>query len=379
MLRSLAKTAVAGTLRCTGADRLVGLINGSKNTPLVVGYHRVVEDFQASAKGYIPAMLVSRKMLARHLDWIGRRFRFITLDELGARLTSGEPFREPVAAITFDDGYSDVYHNAFPLLKQKGIPAAIFVVTGLAGSPALQLHDLLYFLLARAFSVNGRGARNIAALLRGLRKLTPGIGITNGSARGPVAAAAAVLSHLPQAEVRKIVDSLRTEVRIEEGVFEAHRSLTWEMISEMHRAGITIGAHTATHAVLTNERPEKVRAELAGSRRELQERLGASVDHFAYPDGRFNAVTIKAAAVCGYRFGYTTCSHRDHDYPLLTIPRVLLWENSYVDALGRFSEAVMSCYVNGIFDLRSRCSQDHGEAVEQSERQKSGQCVELQE
>src|SRR5687767_15139421 len=103
----------------------------ARHVPLVMCYHRVVQDFGTSHRGSIPAMLTSREMLAQHLDWIQDRFRFASLDEITAHLEAGEPFREPVAAVTFDDGYSDIYYNAFPLLKRRNIPAAVFVVTGL--------------------------------------------------------------------------------------------------------------------------------------------------------------------------------------------------------------------------------------------------------
>ena len=102
----------------------------------MIGYHRVVEDFASSAETSIPSMLVSRQMLERHLDWIGRRFRFVSLDELGARLDASDSRDDPIAAITFDDGYRDFYDHALPLLKQKGIPAAVFVVTDLVGTTA---------------------------------------------------------------------------------------------------------------------------------------------------------------------------------------------------------------------------------------------------
>ena len=45
-----------------------------------------------------------------------------------------------MAAVTFDDGYRDIYENAYPMLKRKGIPAAIFVVTD---RDALRRLDLL--------------------------------------------------------------------------------------------------------------------------------------------------------------------------------------------------------------------------------------------
>lgn len=361
MLRSLTKTGLAWALRWSRSYRGPMRVDGLGQVPFVVCYHRVVEDFAASSKGYIPAMLISRKMLERQLDWIGSRYRFISLDELGSRLESGEPFHGPVAAVTFDDGYSDVYDNAFPLLKQKGIPAAVFVVTGLMGTSAMQIHDRLHWLFARAFSRNGNGSRDLASLLHSLETALPGFAVANGHPRDPIAAAAAVLRSLPQVEVRQIMEALEARVEVEESALEAHRPLTWEMISEMHRAGIAIGSHTVTHAVLTNEGPGKVRDEIAGSRQEIEHRLGANVNHIAYPDGRFNIATIRAAAASGYRFGYTTCWHRSPGHPFLTIPRKILWEKSCVDAFGRFSGAIMSCHANWIFDFVSKCGQDHGD------------------
>src|SRR5881409_1754536 len=149
MLRSILKTGCAGALSWTGADDLLGLVSCSRYRPLVVGYHRVVEDFEAEAMRSIPAQLTSLRMLERQLDWIGRRYRFIAPDDLGEGLRNGRGFRHPVAVVTFDDGYSDVYHHAFPLLKRKGIPAIVFVVTESVDSSRGLDHDALYALLGR--------------------------------------------------------------------------------------------------------------------------------------------------------------------------------------------------------------------------------------
>src|SRR5262249_19910355 len=133
------------------ADRLIGTLADSRTLPVVLGYHRVVENFACEAGRAIPAMLTSRRMLAQQLDWIGRRYRFVTLDELGERMERGASLRG-LAAVTFDDGYRDVYEHAFPLLTRKGIPGAIFVVTDLVGTDELHEHDKLNMLLTRAFT-----------------------------------------------------------------------------------------------------------------------------------------------------------------------------------------------------------------------------------
>src|SRR5262249_61211311 len=115
--------------------------------PLIVGYHRVVESFDRSKATAIPSMLISTSMWERHLDWLAKRFSFVSLDEVGLHLELARPFRRPTVAITFDDGYRDVYHQAYPLLKKKGIPAAVFVVTGLVGTDRPQIFDRFYLLL----------------------------------------------------------------------------------------------------------------------------------------------------------------------------------------------------------------------------------------
>jgi peptidoglycan/xylan/chitin deacetylase (PgdA/CDA1 family) len=297
---------------------------GRRPSQFVAGYHRTVAEISADPKATIPALCISVKMLERQLDWIGRRFRFVPLDEL-----NDSP--EPVAAVTFDDGYQDFYQHAFPLLKRKGIPAAVFVVTDLIGTSELQIHDRLYLLLARSLSL--RDAR--AQLVH-------------------------MLATQPQAAVLRFIDTLEARVEIEAGVRREHRALNWDEIAEMHRAGITIGSHTRTHAVLPNEETDRVAAELQGSREALESRLGEPVRHFAYPCGQFNGATVTAVEQAGYQFAYTICEHRDTRFPRLTIPRKLLWENSCLDALGSFSPSIMSGHVHGWFDRFARCKLNHG-------------------
>src|SRR6185436_9199872 len=94
-----------------------------------------------------PSMLISTAMLERHIDWLARRYSIVSLDEIGAYLECPRGLRRPLAAITFDDGYSDVYYHALPLLQRKGVPAAVFAVTGLINTPSPQLFDRLYLSL----------------------------------------------------------------------------------------------------------------------------------------------------------------------------------------------------------------------------------------
>ncbi len=353
MLRGLVKASVAGAARALGADRAIRALHDPGRWPVVVGYHRVVDDLRRHRADTIPAMLISRAMLERHLDWLGRRYRVVTAAELESWLDGdGADATRPVAMITFDDGYHDVYEHAFPLLKRKGLPATVFVVSDLVGTARAPLHDRLYVALARA-----RAARRTPpAVTTALASLPP-------DATNPVTATHALLARRPQAEVRRLVETLESEIGADDTALDAMRLLTWETLAEMQRNGITVGAHTRTHPVLTNETPAVVAMETAGARRDLETRLGVPVHHFAYPAGCFDTTAVDAVAAAGYRLAYTACRHRDPRRPRLTLSRTLLWERSSADPWQRFSPSILACQLNGVFDLLGGCSQTHGLAA----------------
>ncbi len=67
------------------------------------------------------------------------------LDFLRAKKGKQELPKKPVV-VTFDDGYSDNYTEALPILEQRGMKATVFMVTNNVGLPGYltwdQLHDM---------------------------------------------------------------------------------------------------------------------------------------------------------------------------------------------------------------------------------------------
>jgi peptidoglycan/xylan/chitin deacetylase (PgdA/CDA1 family) len=64
--------------------------------------------------------------------------------------------------------------------------------------------------------------------------------------------------------------------------------MSWTQIHEMHRGGITFGAHTRTHVDLAQAAPDLARQEIEESRVALERELGTPVKVFAYPFGLYN-------------------------------------------------------------------------------------------
>ena len=359
-MKATLKTAASHGLRFTGVDRLIGNWTGTSKIPTVVSYHRVVEHFAESSRTSIASMLISTRMFEQHLDWIGRHYEFASLDEIGTRLEAGTGFAKPTAAVAFDDGYRDVYENAFPLLVKKGIPATVFVVTGMVGTQQMQIHDKLYLLLKSAFLNARQTSRQVVEILQNAGIEVPKMEWISRMQPAAFPVMAALIDGVPQAQANRLIEVLEARFGIGTGRLDELSSLSWEMLREMQSAGMTIGSHTRSHALLTNESNETVIEETARSRRDLENELGVAVQQFAYPDGRHNADATAAVAAAGYRFAWGTCRHRDPKHPLMTIPRKVLWEKSSVDSDGRFSPAMMACHMNWVFDLGSTCDHDHG-------------------
>ncbi len=360
MLRRLVKSGLAWGLHGVGADEPLGRLIGGGWRPLILGYHRVVEDGASGSEDTLPAMVIRRSMLERHLDWVGRSHRFVSLDELGAARERGEPFREPVAAVTFDDGYADVFENAFPLLRRKGIPAAFFVVTDWVGSRDLLLHDRLFLLLeqARARGLRGRLSLRVA-LERHALSCAQYWPLDAWPMGWPHALLRKLLESGPQERLLRLAADLEAEGRLDDRPASALRPMTWEMLEALTRAGMTVGSHTRTHVLLTKEVPERVRSELALSRAVLERRLGTRVEHFAYPDGDADAPAAEAVAAAGYRYAYLACGHGNPTQPLLTQPRLQLWQASCAGPRGGFAPAILSCQLSGVFPRADGCARAH--------------------
>jgi len=75
-----------------------------------------------------PSTSVAPEVFEEHLEYLDRHgFRVLSLPAVIDSLTSGTGLPDSVVVFTFDDGYESVYSEAFPRLRQRGWPFAVFV------------------------------------------------------------------------------------------------------------------------------------------------------------------------------------------------------------------------------------------------------------
>lgn len=85
--------------------------------------------------------------LDAQMQWLAENgYTTLSMDELYEHISAQTALPDKVVCVTFDDGYSDNYTNAFPILKQYGIKATVFMISSFIGKAgylsAVQLKEM---------------------------------------------------------------------------------------------------------------------------------------------------------------------------------------------------------------------------------------------
>ena len=347
--RRAAKSAAAGLLHGTGLRRAlrgVRRLQAGGTRIVMVGYHRVVEDFTGEVQRSIPGTLVSRETFRRQLEEAHRAGYELAslpdaLDVLGGRRRT----RRDLFVVTFDDGYRDVYDNAFPVLKALGVPAALYVASGYVGTDRHFAHDRLFHLLRLAVE------RRHRPIYDGLPAETPLLLEPVLRGARPSEALDGFISRVPTAVLEATITGLARQLGESPDI--AHPGcavMGWDEVRRMAAAGVTLGAHTVNHAVLTLETPEQAGEELAQSRAEIERQVGGPVLDFAYCNGWYSDALVALLVRHGYRSAITTEDrvNRVGGDPF-ALKRKVLWEDFSRGPSGAYSAALTGCTVDDTF------------------------------
>ena len=90
-------------------------------------YHRVVA---SPATASPPTWNVTPRRFRQQLVGLLRRgYRPASLREMLSAHRAGRCPASKTFVLTFDDGYENVYRHAFPVLRELGVPATVFLAT----------------------------------------------------------------------------------------------------------------------------------------------------------------------------------------------------------------------------------------------------------
>jgi peptidoglycan/xylan/chitin deacetylase (PgdA/CDA1 family) len=255
-------------------------------------------------------------------------FDIIPIAEVPDRLRSDRRSR-PFAVLTFDDGYRDNLHYAWPIFRERGIPWTIFVTTEFADGQG----RLWWLELERAIARLDRLVISRNGQVLNLPSRTP------DEKRAAFHALHCELRAGPMEQLRTVTADLASQAGIASNCLAAEFCLSWDELRELAREPeVTIGAHTLSHPILAKLDTTAAEREIAESKALLERRLGRPVRHFAYPFGdRTSAGEREFRLVRDSRFTTAMTSRPGH---------LFSDHANYLNALPRVS-------INGLFQTRA--------------------------
>lgn len=181
---------------------------------------------------------------ASQLRWLSKSWRFLSPKLFVAMMRGDEPIRGRNLLVTFDDGFASNRWAAETILNQLGIKALFFVP-----SDFIELDD------------------------PEKQRIFMGKNVWPGTAPTTLA------RHL--------------------------RSMNWDDLSYLLEEGHSIGAHTKSHARLSELKSETdLVDEIIGSGDQLESKLGVNIRHFAFPFGNLASFSPEALEVSRRRFEF---------------------------------------------------------------------------
>ena len=239
-------------------------------------YHSVAPKETVFTRGL--GVTVKAATFARQLDYLVRHYQVVSLDELEKSLAQDGPSNRYVA-LTFDDGFADNLHYALPALKERNLPATVFLVAdALDDGRLLWMHRLAYLVNTRGIDVVLRAGESAL-----------GEPPANG---GPGSAAWAnfrekMMCGLQSRERDRILDMICDALGKSPEDAPERRDLYLKRtdIETMRAHGIAVGSHGATHTAFSAMSPEQQEEELHRGWLAVAPWTDGSPPALAYPFG----------------------------------------------------------------------------------------------
>lgn len=285
--------AAAWSLSRVLGPRSAGLVAG-RHRITVLAYHRIADLGDPAFRGDPGVVSAAPAMFARQMDHAAREFDVIALDDLVAHVAGGAPLPARPLLVTFDDGYRDNHEHALPVLRDRGLPAVVFLITGAIGTRRVMWWDELADMLERAPA----GEHDLPPVGR---RLLAGPASRAGARFELLAALKAV----EDAALREGMDRLREAFGMPAAEADPPLFMGWEEVAELTAAGISCQPHTHEHPLLTRVDPERAREEVARSAAEVERRTGRGATAFAYPNGSYDPQVVRLLADAGIAVAFT--------------------------------------------------------------------------
>jgi peptidoglycan/xylan/chitin deacetylase (PgdA/CDA1 family) len=342
MIKLLIKKAWGFLYFYGGIFHLVRFINNIMNKRVtIVTYHRITDEDVNGIELSLPYLFTSLRLFEIQLKFYTKWYKVISfVDILNYAKSGNTPWN--CLIITFDDGYADSYHNAYPTLTKMNLPATFFIPVDKIGSNGSEppfWWDKAYYYLKKLHKLDEE------TVLREFEHEL--IALFEEFEENP----ADLFSRLNKEESAKIGEMLaaiQDKLKIRNEVLAQENStMTWEQISAMGK-DMHFGSHTCSHDnILTMEQTRKL-YEIKESKNIIEEKTKQKVNVFSYPCGNIDENVKTLVKDAGYEFAVTTEKGVNDLTDRYALKRINIWEDTGLSLTGKFSKGYFAFKLSGM-------------------------------
>jgi peptidoglycan/xylan/chitin deacetylase (PgdA/CDA1 family) len=246
--------------------------------------------------------LISQEYLEEVLKLIQYiKFKVITINEL-THLINDNKDTSNCITLTFDDGYSDNFDYALPVLEKYNMKATFFPVIKPCIENSVLPLDLYYQCVDEIkLSEKDRGE------------------YINGKMKKEFYWTEPILQ---KNKLKMIFSRLPQNVRVS--------YMNSEQIKELSDKGHEIGSHSISHSLFIADymNNQKIRDELKQSKDILETITQKSVNSFCFPAGRYNSKNIELAKKIGYTSTCLVYKNNNEEEVIPSYERIFVKPNS---------------------------------------------------
>ena len=301
----------------------------------IITYHRML--YKAQEDKFDTSLISTcPKRFEKQIKLLSEKYHVISFDFLAECIKNKGELPTNSVIITFDDGYRDFYTNAYPILKRYGVPTTIFLTTGYIDGDLPWWDKLTYIIKktqVKKFEIEELGKCSLETETekkRFLKNIFIKLKEVNNAKKDLI--------------INKLGEVLKVDVERE---LYDNFFMSWDEVREISKNGISIGAHTVNHPILTNVGKEEAEAEIVMSKKKIEQEIRETINLFSYTNANGNGDTReilkKEGFLFGLSFGYMP---NDVEADPLNLKRVPI---DYFDNLAIFESKVL-----GIFGILRR-------------------------
>lgn len=275
------KQAALKSLKSAGVSTLVHNSRWRRQRLLILAYHGISLSDEHLWNG---SQFLSADILRTRLEMLRKsNCEVLPLGEAVDRLYAND-LPDRAVAITFDDGTSDFYRRAFPLLREFEFPVTLYLTTFYSNYQRPVFDLMCSYLLWKGRNatldlkkVTGQDLqidlRSVASQEAALRELQVFVREQRMSAREKDAFAASLAVHI----------QVDYDALIEQRVMH---NLTSDEVGRLAAAGVDVQLHTHRHRTPLDR--QLFFREIEDNRKSIHQMTGSSPRHFCYPSGKYD-------------------------------------------------------------------------------------------